>query len=181
VGKGTGNRYRSHLSTPHKQHPLIHKIRKIRQETNQDPYTVIIASFDTEDDAYAFEIKLIAHYKHQSIPLTNLEPGGRIHGPCRSPNVYKKRPPSTRKGIPRTTDIKQKISTSKKTHHPTAKHWLLISPDGVEYRTKSLCQTVMDTLHFTHNNYKVLINAHLAGKTKIQRGTMAGWQIFELI
>lgn len=179
VGKGRKNRYRVHLSIKGKKHPFYHKIQKLK-DAGHEPHTVILASFDTEDDAFAFEVQLIAHYATQNIKLTNLEPGGRIHGPSRLPNALSAPRTSRARGVPRTPDVKQKISQSKLLFHPTAKHWLVISPTGDNYRTKSLRQLIEHQLGFSYNNYKTLINVHLAGRSTVEAGTMKGWQIFEL-
>lgn len=179
VGKGCRNRYRVHLSMKGKQHPFYNKINKIKS-LGQDPFTVIVASFYTEQEAFDFEVQLIALYTSSGIQLTNLEPGGRIHGPGRVQNTHKAPRRSKFKGIPRSESVKQKISDSKLAFHPTAKHWLVVSPDGIEYRTKQLRQLIEYQLGFTYNNYKTLINVHLSNRNLVTSGRMKGWQIFAL-
>ena len=88
VGKGRGNRYRIHLSIKNNHHPFYNKLNKLK-ESGITPNTAIIASFDSEIDAYEFEVKLIAHYRQFNIQLTNLEPGGQTHGPSREKNPDK--------------------------------------------------------------------------------------------
>lgn len=179
VGKGRGNRYRIHLSIKNNHHPFYNKLNKMKA-LGITPTTTIIATFDDEADAYEFEVKLIAHYTQLNIHLTNLEPGGRLHGPGRTPNTTRVDRSSPLKGTKRSDIVKQKISAAKLQFHPSAKHWLVIAPTGEEHRTKSLRQLIEHQLGFTYNNYKTLINVHLAGRTTVISGAMAGWQVFEL-
>lgn len=179
VGKGRGNRYRIHLSIKNNHHPFYNKLNKMKV-LGIVPNTTIIATFNDEMDAYEFEVKLIAHYTQLNIQLTNLEPGGQIHGPGRAPNASRTNRSSPLKGTKRSDVVKRKISAAKLLHHPTAKHWLVIAPTGEEYRTKTLRQLIEHQLGFAYNNYKTLINVHLAGRSMVSSGTMKGWQVFEL-
>lgn len=179
VGKGTDNRYRIHLSLKNKRHPFYSKINKIKTTTGDDPYTVILAAFDTEEEAYAFEHTLIERLLCSSIKLTNIKPGGADKGLTYKQTHSGKRV-SKFKNIPRSEAVKQKISTSKKQHNPNTKRWLAISPEGKNYTPISLAQLIVDELGYAPSGYKALINVHLDGRHHVKRGQMKGWQIYAL-
>lgn len=179
IGKGTRNRYRIHMSFKKQRHPLYNKINKIKTTTGQDPYTVIISTFESEDEAYEFERILIEHLTTMSTKLTNVKPGGVDKG-LKYNQVTSRRHPSKFKGVPRSENVKQKISAAKKQHNPNTKRWLVVSPDGQKYTPPSLAQLIVDQLGYTQHGYKVLINVHLQGRHRVERGQMTGWQIYEL-
>jgi hypothetical protein len=183
IGKGSGYRLTAHMcaSTRKKNHPFYNKVNKIIKECGHEPYVIKLRLFCNEEDAFEYEQQFIHEVTNQcSDYLTNLSSGGKNTTHALPGKIIKTgKRTSKLKGVPRTNEVKKKISQTKLKSHPRAKNWLVIDSSGKKHKTKSLRQLI-EGLGYTNNNYKALINCHLQGNTKIKRGKLKDWEVYEL-
>lgn len=107
VGKGTKRRIKSKLCRNKHWRHVVNK---------HGFYAVTLKKFENENDAFEYEKKVIALFRKQGLPLTNIESGGLGGTKGRDMTACIEAARAIHKGKPRihSEETKKKISNSKK-------------------------------------------------------------------
>ena len=122
VGKGTGDRSKSHLwetAGRNTNQYKFNKIQKIKKETGKNPIVILVKENLFEKESYELEIKYITtvgRYDLKKGPLTNHSDGG--DGPKNLSQETRDKMSTSRMGKKHSEETKDKISNGNKHRKP---------------------------------------------------------------
>lgn len=182
AGKGTGGRFRCHLTeaynntergkNPHK----CNRIRKIKEETGNDPIIIQIHTDMTHEEACDKErqiIKAIGRTYDGKGPLTNLTLGG--HGGRAGMKQTKYQKAAVMKALKGKPKTKEHIEAMREGNVTKRKSYIITDPEGNEYKIDNLSKLCRER----NLNYKELlkVSARTPETKHIHRATQwKGWK-----